>query len=341
MQTKSIERFFFFGLLIATLIFTFMIFQPFWVVLILGISFSIVLHPIYLWLTARRIPSWIASALTVLLFLIILCGPVLGIGAIIFNQSQDVYRTVVSEGSATPFISSVETKVNAFLPEMLHLDLNERTQDFISYVTDNITRIFSATLAGFFSFLLMLLIIFYFLKDGEKWKKAAILISPLGDKDDEKIISRLSLSVNAVIKGSMSVAVIQGFLMAVGLWLFHVPNPALWGVVAAVAAFLPMIGTSLVSIPAILYLLYSGNMAGAIGMLVWAGLAVGLVDNFLSPYIVGKKIQLPSLMILFSVLGGIALLGPVGLLIGPLTISLLFTLISIYRNEFFKNDEIL
>ncbi len=341
MQTKTIERLFFFGLLFVTLIFTFMIFRPFLIVLILGISFSIVLHPVYEWFRNRKLSEWLASLLTVLLFIILLLGPLLTIGTIVFNQSQEVYRAVVSEGSAKPFLDSIETKVNNILPDMVNLDVNQKTSEFISYVSDNIANIFSATLSGFFSFLLMLLIIFYFLKDGIKWKRALVLISPLGDKDDEKIISRLALSVNAVIKGSMFVALIQGVLMGIGLYIFNVPNPALWGVVAAVAAFLPMIGTALVSLPAIIYLFYMGSTGAAIGLLIWAVIAVGLVDNFLSPFIVGKKIQLPSLMILFSVLGGISLLGPVGIIIGPLTISLLYTLISIYRNEFFKQNAIL
>ena len=341
MQSKTIERLFFFGLLFATLAFTVAIFSPFLVVIVLGMSFAIVLRPIYEWLRNKKLPDWVSALLSVFLFIILLLGPVLAIGTLVFNQSQEVYRTVVSEGSASPFLSAIESKVNAFLPDTINLDLEQRTSDFISYVSDNIARIFSATVAGFFSFFLMLLLIFYFLKDGEKWKRALILISPLGDKDDEKIISRLGMSVNAVIKGSMSVALIQGILMAIGLSIFHVPNPALWGVVAAVAAFIPMIGTSLVSGPAIIYLLYAGNTGAAIGLLIWAVAIVGLVDNFVSPYIVGQKIQLPSLIILFSVLGGISLLGPVGILIGPLTVSLLFTLISIYRNEFFKKDAIL
>lgn len=341
MQTKTIERFFFLGLLLATILFTFMIFRPFWIVLVLGMSFAIVLHPIYNWLTSKKFPEWLASVITVFFFIIVLCGPLLGIGTIVFNQSQDVYRSVVSEGSAKPLLDSIQTKVNGFLPNFINLDINQRATDFVSYVSNNIASIFSATLSGFFSFVLMLLIIFYFLKDGEHWKKALVIISPLADKDDEKIISRLALAVNAVVKGSMFVALIQGVLMSIGLWIFHVPNPALWGVVAAVAAFLPMIGTSLVSVPAMIYLFATGNVGAAIGLLIWAIAIVGLVDNFLSPLIVGKKINMPSLIILFSVLGGISLLGPVGILIGPLAVSLLYTLISIYRNEFFKQNAIL
>lgn len=337
MQTKIFEKYFFFGLLIATLLFTFLIFRPFWIVLVLGVSFSIVLYPIYEWLNKRHLPSWLSSLVTVLLFTIVLCGPLLGIGAIVFNQSENIYQQVVDNGNAKPFLDSINNTVNKILPDSIVFDINDKVTDFIAYVSSNVTNIFSATISAFFSFVLMLLIIFYFLKDGARWKKAIVVLSPLGDKDDEKIITRLTLSVNAVMKGYLLIALVQGILMGFGLWIFNISNPALWGVVAAVTSLIPTFGTALISVPAIIFLFVTGDTTSALGLLVWSVVVVGMIDNFLSPLIVGKKTNIPPLLILFSVLGGISLLGPVGILVGPLTVSLLYTLISIYRNEFKQN----
>ena len=180
----------------------------------------------------------------------------------------------------------------------------------------------------------MLLSIFYFLKDGARWRQALVVLSPLSDSDDEKIISRLKLAVNGVIKGYLLVALVQGILMGLGLWLFGVPKPALWGVVAAITSLIPTIGTALVSVPAFIFLFLTGSAVSAFGFLVWAAVIVGTIDNFLSPLFISKRIDIPPLLILFSVLGGLSLLGPVGVLIGPLSVSLLYTLISIYRHEF-------
>lgn len=338
MQSKIIERYFFFGLLLATFVFTFLIFQPFWIVLVLGLSFSIVLYPIYEWLNKRRLPSSLASLLTVIFFIIVLCGPILGIGTVVFQQSQNLYHVVVDNGNAKPFLDSIETKINKILPPGIVFDINKKTTDFVSYISSNVANIFTTTISAFFSFLLMLLIIFYFLKDGAEWRKSLVVLSPLGDKDDEKIIGRLAQAVNGVIKGSLFIALIQGVLLGLGLWFFGISNAALWGVVAAITSLIPTLGTSLVSIPAIIFLFVSGQTGSAIGLLIWAGIMVGMIDNLLGPSIVGKKIQISSLVILFSVLGGISLVGPVGLLVGPLTVSLLYTLISIYRNEFRENQ---
>ena len=340
MQTKIIEKYFFFGLLLATLIFTFLIFRPFWIVLVLGISFSTILYPIYEWFTKKRLPNWLSAFITLLLFVIVLCAPLLSVGAIVFNQSQDVYHRVINNGDTKPLMDSIEIKINKVLPPGIVFDLNKKTADFISYISKNIANIFTTAISAFFLFLLMLLIIFYCLKDGAQWRKAIVILSPLGDKDDEIIITRLAQAVNGVVKGSLLIALIQGILMGIGLWIFGISNGALWGMVATITSLIPTFGTSLVSVPAIVFLFVTGQTTSAIGLLIWASIMVGTIDNFLGPVIVSKKINISSLFILFSVLGGISLLGPVGILVGPLTISLLYTLISIYRNEL-KQDPVL
>jgi predicted PurR-regulated permease PerM len=339
MQTKVAEKYFFFGLLLVTFLFTFMIFRPFWIVLVLGVSFSIVLFPVYEWFHKKHLPNWLSAFITLALFVVLLCGPLLSIGTVVFKQSQNVYRVVTDNGDTRPFLNSIEIKINKVLPEGMHFDVNERTKDFVAYVSNNIASIFTATISAFFSFALVLLIIFYVLKDGARWKRAIIVLSPLGDQDDEKIIKRLAQAVNGVIKGSLFIALVQGVLLGLGLWMFGVPNAALWGVVAAITSLIPTLGTSLVSLPAVLFLFATGQTTGAVGLLIWSIVMVGMIDNFLGPLVVSKKMNIPSLFILFSVLGGISLLGPVGVLVGPLTISLLYTLISIYRNEFRQNTQ--
>ncbi|MBP6060894.1 MAG: AI-2E family transporter [Candidatus Pacebacteria bacterium] len=339
METKIIEKYFFFGLLTATFIFTFLIFRPFWVVLVLGASFSIVLYPVFEWFTKMRLPNYLASFFAIILFTLVLCGPILGIGALVFKQTKNIYSSVIERQNTYPIMDSINTSVNNILPEGITFDMNQKAADFISFLSNNVANIFTSTVSAFFSFILMLLIIFFFLKDGAKWKRAIIILSPLSDKNDEKIIERLKIAVNSVMMGNLFIALIQGLLMGLGLWIFNVPNPAVWGLVAAVASFIPTIGTSLISIPAMIFLFSSGHTSSAIGLLVWAGVVVGLVDNFLSPIIIGEKINVPPLLILFSVLGGMSLLGPVGALLGPLTISFLYTLIAIYRNEFKQNAQ--
>ena len=335
MQTKIIERYFFFGLLLATLVFTFFIFQPFWIVLVLGICFSVVLRPVYNWFKKLRFPDWLSSILTVIFFTLLICGPLFGLGVIIFNQSQDLYVSVMS-GQNILSIDSLNDSIQNILPSGIHFDLTEKVNSLVYSLSESIGVIFSKAFNLVASFILLLLSIFYFLKDGQEWKKSIITLSPLSDEDDVKIIDRLSVSINGVIKGYLFIAVIQGTLMGIGLAVFGIPNPALWGIVAAIGSLIPTVGTALVSVPAVLFLFFTGNIGNAVGMAIWSFVIVSTIDNLLNPYIVGSKISIPPFLILFSVLGGVVLLGAVGILIGPLTVSLLYTLVSIYRNEFQK-----
>ena len=334
MQPKTLEKYFFFGLLLITFVFAFFIFRPFWIVLILGVSISIIFYPVYTWLKKGHLPNWLAAFLTLIFFVLVLCIPLFGIGSIVFDQSQNLYHSIVNNnGNAGPFINIIGSKINHILPKGMHFDINEIFSNFISFLTNNIANIFSATIAALFSFILLLLTIFYFLKDGEEWKKTLLKLSPLSSTADKKIIDRLTQTINGVIKGYLLIAFIQGALMGIGLAIFHVPNPAIWGVIAGIAAIIPPLGTAVVSVPAVIFLFVTGSTGLSIGLLIWSVLIVGMGDNVLNPYIVGHKINVPPFLILFSVLGGITLLGPVGILIGPLTVSLLYTLTEIYQSE--------
>jgi len=335
MQTKIIERYFFFALLFVTFIFSVLIFRPFWIVLVLGIAFSVVLYPIYEWFKEKaNLPNWLSSLFTVFLFVIIIGVPLFGIGVMVFNQSQNAYHLIINNVDSLSFIDSINASVNKILPENMSFNLYDKLSGFISFVVNNISGVFSFTLSAIFSALLVVLSMFYFLKDGASWKKALIVLSPLSDIDDEKIISKLSSGINGIMKQYLFMALVQGILMGIGLTLFGVPNPALWGLVTIFAALVPTIGTAIISIPAVIFLYATGHTMAAAGLLIWAVSMVGMIDNLLSPIIVGKKIELPPFLILFSVLGGISLLGPIGILVGPLTVSLLYSLLSIYRHEF-------
>jgi predicted PurR-regulated permease PerM len=131
---------------------------------------------------------------------------------------------------------------------------------------------------------------------------------------------------------------IQGILVGFGFYLFDVPSPAIWGFVAAISSIIPTIGTSMVTIPGVLFLLFTGHPLPALGLLIWAITAVGLIDNFLAPIIIKSGVNIHPFLILMSVLGGIAVFGPLGFIIGPVLLSLLFTLFDLYPMMFGNNS---
>lgn len=335
MQTSSSERYFLFALLAIVLVLTIAIFYPFLTVIILSAAFAVVLSPIYRFFKRKVTKgiSWLASLLTIILFLIVLCGPIFFIGSAVFNQTQDAYQFIVNNGSSSTFIERIDTSINKAMPNGFTFDTEAKVREFITFLTNNITTFFTSTLTTIILFTLMILTIFYFLKDGDHWKKNIVALIPVSSKNMDEIFENLQSSINRILKGSFLVGIIQGILVGIGLWIFGVPNPALWGVLAGMASFVPTIGTSLITIPAVLFLFLTGHEVGAIGLLAWSFILVGLIDNLLSPYFISKNTNIPSVFILFSILGGLSLIGPVGILIGPLILSLLYSLVAIYKKD--------
>lgn len=335
MQTMTTEKYFLFILLLLTIVLTVLIFSPFISVLILTIAFAVALNPIYLWVKKRitRDISWLASILTIFIFLICLCTPLFFVGRTVFYQAQDIYVNIVSSQDTSSWIGHVNDRINEYLPSGFDFNLQQKISDLLSSLTNSLGSLFSTTLNSVLMFTLMIFALFYLFKNGEKWEKDFTKILPLSDKNSSQIIKDLKASINRIFKGQFTIAIAQGFLAWVGFTLFGVPHALIWAIVASIASFVPTIGTSMVSIPAILFLFFSGLQLNALGLLVWSVLLVSTIDNILNPYIMSKDTDIPSLFMLFSILGGVALFGAIGIVIGPLAISLLYSLVSIYKRE--------
>lgn len=327
---------FFYTLFVAIAVLCAFIFRPFFVVVVIGASLAVVFHPLYVWMrthVARNI-SWLAALLTTFLFIVIIGVPLFFIGSQVLSEGQSFYKSISEDGGAGRYLDSVTSSLSYIVPEIGNFDLKSTIGGVVESFTGSIAGIFTATLHTIFSFLLIILSLFYFLKDGEKWKRYIVKVSPLADTHDNRILQMLEHAVSGIMKGYLLVALIQGTMLGIGLWIFGVPNPVLWGVLAGIASVIPSIGTAIVAIPAILFLLATSGTGAAIGLTVWSLVLVGTIDNLLNPIVLGKRVSLPPLVILFSVLGGITLFGPAGIIIGPLSISLLYTLLVIYRENF-------
>lgn len=335
MQTTSIEKYFLFILLLITIVLTLLILSPFLTMFILAAAFAVVLSPVYNWIKKHLVGNiaWLASILTVILFLLFLCIPLFFIGKEIFSQTQDMYYNVISSGNSNHFIESANLSINRWLPDGFNIDINSKITEAISSFSNNLAQFFTSTINSILMFALMVFTLFYLLKDGQKWERSLVKILPLSDEKIDFIISDLKKSINRIFKGSFIIAIAQGLLAWAGFVVFGVPNAIIWAVVAGIASFVPTVGTSIVAVPAILFLFFTGMELQALGLLIWSVLLIGTIDNILNPYIISKDTAIPSLLVLLSILGAISLIGPLGILIGPLVLSLLYSLVSIYKKE--------
>lgn len=336
MNRQKTELYFLLILLVGIFILVFFIFKPFLYTLILAMVFATVfgsIHKkIFILVGGKKA---LAALLATIFVLIIVVIPVIFVGVQIFQEATQLYLFLAQNGRAIDFshnLRDVARNLEKFLPAPIELsvDFNQYAKQGLNWLLLHLSSLFANVAKMIMSVFIFLIALYYLFKDGQKLKKAIIVFSPLQDFHDETIFNKIGLAVNSVIKGNLAVALIQGLLTAVGFYIFGVPSAALWGSVAAVAALIPGVGTALVLVPAIIFLFLSKETFSAFGLLLWGIIAVGLVDNFLGPKLAERGMRIHPFFILISILGGISFFGTLGFLMGPLILSLFFTLLEIY-----------
>jgi predicted PurR-regulated permease PerM len=261
----------------------------------------------------------------------------------IYAEVQSLYAVLTDETQRSVIIHSLnvfsQNLSNSFFNifpaySFDTLNITEYLKNILVWVFANLDKIFTGIVSVLAYLFVFFLAMFYFLRDGAMIKRKFVSWSPLLDKYDEYITLTLKKAILSVFGGTIVVSIIQGVLTGFGFWIFGIPAPAVWGAVASVAAFIPGVGTSLVIVPGILYLIVTNNIPYAIGLGIWGMVAVGLIDNFLGPHLINKGVHIHPFLILISVLGGLSTFGPVGFVLGPLILAFLFALLEIYRTSF-------
>ncbi len=339
MSKGKLQTFFFIGLLAGALLLMFFVLLPFFSILVVAGTFAVVFAPLYRRMRSVLNSETIAALFTVCAVLAIIFIPLVLFGAQVAKEAGQLYLAV-SAGKGTLFLNgavrAVQSKLQLIHPD-IRFDISQFLRQALGWIVGNAGIVFSSVTQLVFGFFLSMLAFYYLLKDGAKLLLILIAISPLPDKDDKEILRKLKVAVHSVILGSLLIAMIQGILVSIGFYAFGVPNGALWGAVAAIASLIPFIGTTLITLPAIVYLFVTGNIVSGFGLLIWGATAVGLIDNFLTPKLIERGIRIHPLLILFSVLGGLSFFGPVGFLLGPFILSLLFALLDIYKKQLTNN----
>ena len=167
------------------------------------------------------------------------------------------------------------------------------------------------------SFFLMLYLLFFMLRDGPQLSTRVVDAIPLQRRHKQELFEKFVTVVRATVKGNILVALIQGALGGVALAVLGVPGATLWGAVMALLSLLPAIGAAIVWLPIALWFLMTGALWQGLGLIAWGVLVIGLVDNLLRPLLVGKDTKLPDYLVLISTLGGMAIFGLNGFVIGP------------------------
>ena len=329
---KTEDRAFLLLVVLATLAFAWVL-QPFYGTILWGVVVAILFNPLNLRLRRRMGPG-LASIMTVLLVIVIVILPLILISASLGRQATGIYRMVQS--GELDFALYLQRILDS-LPVWLRDILNQFGVTDMASVKGKVTgllaqasQIIAARALGIglgaFDFALglgvMLYLLFYLLRDGDTLLKRVIGAVPLGTEQKAILLDKISLVVRATVKGGVAVAAVQGMLGGLAFWLLGIPAPLLWAVVMGFLSLLPAIGAAIVWAPVALYLLATGSIWQGLLLIGYGILVIGLVDNLLRPFLVGKSTKLPDYVVLISTLGGIEIFGLQGFVVGPLVAAI-------------------
>lgn len=184
-------------------------------------------------------------------------------------------------------------------------------------VTARVFSIGQNTLDFVVNLFVMLYLLYFLLRDGRELAASVVRTLPLREEHTTRLFMQFSTVVRATVKGNVLVALVQGALGGLAFWALGLTGPLLWGALMALLSLLPAIGAALVWAPAALYLLATGMIWQGIALIAWGVLVIGLIDNVLRPVLVGKETRMPDYLVLIATLGGLAVFGLNGFVIGP------------------------
>ncbi|MBW1887285.1 MAG: AI-2E family transporter [Deltaproteobacteria bacterium] len=312
-------------------------------ILMAGI-FSALAHPLY-----RRLESSfggrrsLASFITLLLIVFLILFPLALLLGVVTAQAIKVGQSV------TPWVQKQISEPGAFSDLLSSIPFYEQIEPYkdliwgkagelvgtiSSYLINSLSSATIGTVNFLFMSFILLYSMFFFLMDGDKLLAKILYYLPLQDQDERRMLEKFTSVTRATLKGTAVIGVLQGGVAGLAFWVVGIQSAVFWGTIMTVLSIIPGIGTALVWGPAAIILAVSGHYVKAIGLTVFCVIVVGSLDNFLRPRLVGKDTQMHELLILFGTLGGIALFGVLGIIIGPIVSALFVTVWEIYGAVF-------
>jgi predicted PurR-regulated permease PerM len=319
----------------------YLILAPFFGPIAWALFIAFLIQPVHRWL-ARKLggrPVISATILTVVTLLVIL-GPLTALGAAFAKQVTDLARQVQqfvvdhrpstpSDIASLPFVGPalawVQDNTGISLAQIQAWAI-EGAQAILKALAGLGRAAFLGALDTAIGFALMMFILFFAIRDSARWVETARALVPMSAAERQRLFEHLASVTRAMVYGTGVTALVQGALVGVGFAIVDLPSPVVFGVLAALGALIPLVGTPAVWVPAAIVLAAQGRWYAALFMALWGAFVV-TIDNFLRPWLVSGRADVGTLTVFIGVLGGVGAFGPIGVILGPLVLALAIALV--------------
>ncbi len=318
---------------------TYQIFQPFLTPIAWAVVLCVIFYPVYVFaLRFIRIKVF-ASLITLLLILVVIIGPFSYISYSLLNEvSNFVSKSDTSIKTLNTLLSN-ERLVSAFKKIQPYTGLEgpseeviiENTKKIGQKIVERLSSGFSNVLSVAANFVIMAFTLFFLFKDGTGFLQKIRSYLPFSEEQRDRLANQIKDMIVSTIYGGVIVALVQGILGGAAFAILGIGSPIFWGSAMALMSFVPMLGTAIIWLPASAILLFEGAYLKGITLIIIGVFVISMVDNILKPLIIGGRTKMPTVVIFFTVLGGIKLFGLLGLVMGPLVFALFLSVVEMVR----------
>lgn len=311
---------------------------PFWHAFAWSAALAILVYPLHLRLN-KRFNDTLSAGITTALVVLFILGPLFLIGIGLYGEAKAILKQLRDSSGDSPALQlgTLIDRINAFIAPFAHqigiddFDLREVARKSLESGLGNARVLVREVVMGVLTAVFTVLLLFFILRDSHKLKEPALDLIPLPRQAAEAAMKSVYDTVHAIFYGVLLVAIAQGGSLGVTFWILGLPSPLLWGMAGVVLCMIPFAGAPLIYVPTALLLISHGDWTRAIILLVVGVGFISLIDNFFRPAIIGARIRRHYAAVFFSLVGGVVTLGPVGLLLGPVVLSLILGAIQVLR----------
>lgn len=309
---------------------------PFLPALAWALALAVIAHPLHRWLSARIANDTACALVSLALVTCLIIGPAIFVGFTLVGQAtgkiQQLQETTGEDGlQAAIERNSRVAPALRWLEE--HIDVSREVQRVAAIVAGKFSAAVTGTALMVGQLLFTLFTLFFFFRDHRLALRGVRSLLPLSHAETDDMFARVGDTIYATIYGSLTVALLQGALGGLMFWWLGLPAPLLWAVVMGLLAIVPYLGTFVIWGPAAAFLALQGDVTKAIILTAWGLLAIGLIDNLIYPWLVGKRLQMHPLLAFIAIIGGLAVFGASGVILGPVIFAVTEGLIHVWRRR--------
>ncbi len=324
-----------FLLIIVTLLYIFRYyFWPFLFAVILYIA----IKPFHDRLVAKLKKRTITTSLVIIFIFLLIIVPVFYLFFILADQAYQLYSILQVKVESGLMKQLGEIKIISRMMDYFQIqgdDVIRKLTQFMEQgaisVFQSLTRIVSFPINFVINLFFMILMLFFLLKDGYRLEQGIYRILPFPDDLEKEVADRLKEVIKVLLAGNILIMILQGTTLGLGFFIAGVGMSQLWGSMAAILSLIPAIGTMLIWIPAVIYLIVTGNYISSVFLGIWSLLWYQLLENFVKPKYFGEKLHFHPVIFFFLLLGSIQAFGLPGVMIGPLLLTLFYSFWNIYK----------